>query len=238
MPDLLWINPSAEHYRNGGRVGINRRQFLASASLAGGGLILGVVLNPEQILAAEGGTNESILLNAWLRIAPDNSITIISPQAEMGQGIQTTLPAVLADELGAEWSRVRLENAPADPAYRNPRLNWQFTGNSESTTAFFDLMRAMGAAGRQMLIEAAARHWTVDPRSCRAERSQVMHTPTRRSLTYGELVDAAAAMPRPEKPALKRPADWTLIGKSLHRVENAGKVGGSAIFGMDVQVPG
>src|SRR5262249_1400428 len=159
-------------------------------------------------------------------------------KAELGWGMQRSLPAVLADELGADWSRVRLENAPADPVYRNPRLNWQFTGNSESTTAFFDLMREMGAAGRQMLIEAAARHWRVDPRSCRAERSQVIHTPTRRSLTYGELVDAAAARPRPETPALKRPADWTLIGQSLHRVENSGKVGGSAIFGMDVKVPG
>ena len=125
----------------------------------------------------------------------------------MGQGIQTTLPAVLADELGADWSRVRLENAPADPAYRNPRINWQFTGNSESTTAFFDLMREMGAAGRQMLIGAAARQWSVDPGTCHAERSRVIHTTSRRSLTFGELAEAATAMPHPEAPSLKPPSD-------------------------------
>ena len=111
-------------------------------------------------------TQSDAMLNAWLKISRDNTITIISSQAEMGQGIQTTLPAALVDELGADWSRVRLENAPADPAYRNPRINWQFTGNSESTTAFFDLMREMGAAGRQMLIGAAANEWKVDPATC------------------------------------------------------------------------
>src|SRR5262245_56138270 len=237
MPDLLWINPSAEHYRNGGRVGINRRQFLASASLAGGGLILGVVLNPEQILAAEGGTNESILLNAWLRIAPDNSITIISPQAEMGQGIQTTLPAILADELGADWSQVKLENAPADPAYRNPRLNWQFTGNSESTTAFFDLMRQMGARAREMLIAAAAQRWKVEPSQCRSESSKIVHVSSGRSFTFGELAVDAAKQPPVENPALKPEKEWQLVGKSLPRVENAAKLDGSAVFGMDVQVP-
>src|SRR5262249_57999868 len=132
-------------------------------------------------------------------------------KAELGWGMQRSLPAVLADELGADWSRVRLENAPADPVYRNPRLNWQFTGNSESTTAFFDLMREMGAAGRQMLISAAARQWNVDPGKCRAERSRVIHTPTGRSLTYGELAEAAASMPRAEAPTPQRPTDWTVL---------------------------
>jgi len=218
--------------------GHSRREFVVTATLAAGGLLIQGGLAGPRLGAQPGPLPRDAALNAWVKISRDNTITIVSSQAEMGQGIQTTLPAVLADELGAEWSRVRLENAPADPAYRNPRINWQFTGNSESTTAFFDLMREMGAEGRQMLIEAAARHWNVEPRSCRAERSQVIHTPTRRSLTYGELVDTAAAMPRPEKPALKRPADWTLIGKPLPRVENSGKVDGSAIFGMDVKVPG
>jgi isoquinoline 1-oxidoreductase beta subunit len=215
----------------------SRREFLVTSTLAAGGLLIHGRMAAAQRVGA-GARQAEAVLNAWVKIAPDNTITIISSQAEMGQGIQTTLPAVLADELGADWSKVRLENAPADPAYRNPRINWQFTGNSESTTAFFDLMREMGAAGRQMLIGAAAGRWRVDAGTCRAERSRVIHTATGRSLTYGELAAAAAAMARPEKPTLKPPAGWTLIGKSLPRIENPGKVDGSAIFGMDVNVPG
>ena len=216
----------------------SRREFLLTSTLAAGGLLIHGSLAESPVGAQAAPPRREAALNAWVKISRDNTVTIVSSQAEMGQGIQTTLPAVLADELGAEWSRVRLENAPAEPAYRNPRINWQFTGNSESTTAFFDLMREMGAAGRLMLIGAAARLWHVDPSSCRAERSRVIHTPTGRSVTYGELAEAAAAMPRPEKPPLKRPADWTLIGKPLPRVENTRKVDGSAVFGMDVTVPG
>jgi isoquinoline 1-oxidoreductase subunit beta len=216
----------------------SRREFMVTTTLAAGGLLIHGSMAAARGVDQAAAPRAEVVLNAWVKIARDNTITIISSQAEMGQGIQTTLPAILADELGADWSKVRLENAPADPAYRNPRINWQFTGNSESTSAFFDLMREMGAAGRQMLIGAAARHWNVDAGSCRAGGSRVIHTATGRTQTYGELAEAAAAMARPEKPTLKPPADWTLIGKSLPRVENAGKVDGSAIFGMDVTVPG
>ena len=216
----------------------SRREFMLTSTLAAGGLLIHGRFAESLSGSQVASTQSDPMLNAWLKIARDNTVTIISSQAEMGQGIQTTLPAVLADELGADWSRVRLENAPADPAYRNPRINWQFTGNSESTTAFFDLMREMGAAGRQMLIGAAARQWSVDPGTCHAERSRVIHTPTRRSLTFGELAEAATAMPHPEEPSLKPPSAWTMIGKSLPRVENSGKVDGSAIFGMDVTAPG
>src|SRR5215472_9621681 len=126
-----------------GSIRPSRREFLISTALASGSLIIHGTLAGG--LAADGDAaateiKDEPVLNAWLRIARDNTVTIISSQAEMGQGILTTLPAVLADELGADWSQVRLENAPADPAYRNPRLNWQFTGNSESTTAFYELM--------------------------------------------------------------------------------------------------
>jgi isoquinoline 1-oxidoreductase beta subunit len=212
-----------------------RREFLISSSLAAGSLLIhGAWLNPVEAAS----TADETVLNAWLRIGRDNIVTIISSQAEMGQGIQTTLPAVLADELGADWSRVRLENAPADPAYRNPRINWQFTGNSESTTAFFDLMREMGASGREMLIGAAAARWKVDPATCVAERNMVIHRPTRRRSTFGALAAEAAKQARASKPRLKNPAEWTLVGKSLPRVENGAKVNGTAIFGMDVTVPG
>jgi isoquinoline 1-oxidoreductase beta subunit len=186
--------------------------------------------------AAESENRGEAALNAWLKIARDNTITIISSQAEMGQGIQTTLPAVLADELGADWGHIRLENAPADPAYRNPRINWQFTGNSENATALFELMREMGASGREMLINAAAARWKVNPSECHTDRSVVIHRPSGRRATFGTLAAAAAKLPRPTKPHLKRAAEWTLIGKSLPRVENAAKVNGRAIFGIDVTV--
>ena len=121
---------------------VDRRQFLITAGLAGGSLLLKCTVRPAEVLAAGGREVAKVVpLNAWLKIGVDDSVTIVVSQAEMGQGIRTTLPAVLAEELGAEWSRVQLEDAPTDPAYRNPRLNWQFTGNSESTPSFFELMR-------------------------------------------------------------------------------------------------
>ncbi|MPZ21157.1 MAG: molybdopterin-dependent oxidoreductase [Luteitalea sp.] len=218
----------------------SRRQFMISSTLAAGGLLLhGVLVEPAAAAGAQvAQAQRETTLSAWLKISTDNMITIVSSQAEMGQGIQTTLPAALADELGADWSRVRLENAPVAPAYRNPRINWQFTGNSESTTAFFDLMREMGAAGREMLIAAAAARWSVDPGTCRAEQSHVIHSSTGRRLSFGELAEAAATLKRPEKPRLKSPSEWTLIGTALPRIESTAKVNGSAIYGMDVTVPG
>ena len=216
----------------------SRRDFLISSSLAAGGLLIHGRLASAASSLATGAAPSEYALNAWLRIARDNTITVISSQAEMGQGIQTTLPAVLADELGADWRHVRLENAPADPAYRNPRINWQFTGNSESTTAFFDLMRHMGASAREMLKTAAAARWNVDLSSCHTERSTVVHAATGRKATFGALARTAATLREPTKPRLKDSAQWTLIGRSLPRVENTDKVTGHAIFGMDVTVPG
>jgi len=220
----------------------SRRDFLISSSLAAGGLLMhgrfAIAESSPASMTPASAHGSEYALNAWLRIARDNTITIISSQAEMGQGIQTTLPAVLADELGADWRHVRLANAPADPAYRNPRINWQFTGNSESTTAFFDLMRRMGASAREMLKTAAAARWKVDPDSCRTEHSMVVHPGTGRKATFGALAQAAATLREPAKPRLKDPAQWTLIGRSLPRVENVDKVTGRAIFGMDVRVPG
>ena len=218
---------------------VDRRRFLVATALASGALLLKGGLNPREALASEGSdTGKVIPLNAWLKIGTDDSVTIIVSQAEMGQGIRTTLPAVIAEELGADWSRVRLEDSPTDPAYRNPRLNWQFTGNSESTPSFFDLMRQMGASAREMLISAAAQKWKVDPGTCRAEAGKVIHTKSRRTARFGDLVEAAAKITPPAKPPLKSEKDWTLLGKSLPRVENPGKIDGSAVFGMDFSVPG
>src|SRR5262249_30211710 len=143
-----------------------RRLFLTSSLAAGGGLLLGYSLSPgtlNQLASAASPKRSSaaseIPLNAWIRITPNDEVTLISSQSEMGQGVMTTLPAVLAEELGADWSRVKIEFSGVAPAYRNPRINWQFTGNSESTTGFFELLRTMGASAREMLIAAAAKRW-------------------------------------------------------------------------------
>jgi len=130
---------------------ISRRSFFSTISAAGSAFALGCAF---EMACAQTG-RPTVPLNAWVRIEPDNTVTLVVSQAEIGQGISTTLPAVIADEMGADWGRVRLENSPADPAYRNPRINWQFTGNSESTTAYFDLMREMGANARDSISRPA-----------------------------------------------------------------------------------
>ena len=218
---------------------VDRREFLITAGLAGGGLLLKCTVHPPEVLAsAAAETAKVIPLNAWLKISTDDFVTIIVSQAEMGQGIRTTLPAVIAEELGADWSRVRLEDSPTDPAYRNPRINWQFTGNSESTPSFFELMRQMGASAREMMVSAGAQKWKVDPATCRTEGGKVIHAESRRSARFGDLVEAAAKITPPAKPPLKSEKDWSLLGKSLPRVENPSKVDGSAVFGLDFTLPG
>ena len=218
---------------------VNRRHFLITVALAGGSLLLKCTALMPKVLASDNPSAAKVVpLNAWLKIGTDDSVTIIVSQAEMGQGIRTTLPTVLAEELGADWLRVKLEDAATDPSYRNPRINWQFTGNSESTPSFFELMRRMGASAREMLISAAAAKWKADPATCRAEAGKVVHKVSRRSARFGELVEAAAKIVPPTNPVLKNEKDWTLLGKSLPRVENPAKIDGSAVFGLDFTLPG
>jgi isoquinoline 1-oxidoreductase beta subunit len=208
---------------------VTRRTFLSSA--AGGAFALGCAFE----LAAQQAS--TVPLNAWIRIEPDNTVTLIVSQAEIGQGISTTLPAVIAEEMGADWGRVRLENSPADPAYRNPRLNWQFTGNSESTTSFFDLMREMGASAREMLISAASDRMKAPSSAFRTEKSRVIHTASGRVTTFSELAADAAKKTPPKSPRLKNPAEWTLLGKPLPRADTVTKLNGSAVFGIDFKIP-
>jgi isoquinoline 1-oxidoreductase beta subunit len=212
---------------------IGRRQFLQT-SAAG---LAGLVLSGQFQLKAQD-RKDAIALNAWVRIGADDTVTLIASQAEMGQGAGTTLPAILAEELGADWKRVRLEQAPVDTAYRNPRINWQFTGNSESTTGFFDLLRQMGASARTMLVAAAAEQWNVPPEECVAESGVVLHPPSGRKLRFGELAERASHKTPPKDVELKQPAEWKLLGKALGRVDIPSKLDGSAVFGMDFRIPG
>jgi isoquinoline 1-oxidoreductase subunit beta len=225
---------------------VSRRFFLSATVAAGGGLLIGYSLpSPAPIIdvvraASENkiSTSSDIPLNAWIRISPNDEVTLISSQSEMGQGIMTTLPAVLAEELGADWSRVKIEFSTVAPAYRNPRINWQFTGNSESTTSFFELMRTMGASAREMLVTAAAKRWGVNVEECFAESGKIIHKPTGRTFKFGEIAEDAVKVTPPQNPKLKPQNAWKLLGRSVPRVELGSKIDGSAIFGLDFTVPG
>jgi isoquinoline 1-oxidoreductase beta subunit len=225
---------------------VSRRFFLSTSIAAGGGLLIGYSLSSsgligEVVLASRRSkptADSQIPLNAWIRISPNDEVTLISSQSEMGQGIMTTLPAVLAEELSADWTRVKIEFSTVAPAYRNPRINWQFTGNSESTTGFFELMRTMGASAREMLVMAAADRWGVKAEECYAENGKVIHKATGRTLKFGEVAEEAAKLTPPQNPKLKLQSDWKLLGRSLPRVELASKLNGAAVFGLDFIVPG
>ena len=239
-----------EHHRNSQNArsasqptpGVTRREFLDTTIQSTSAFIIGCLINGKiQILEAKAqtpGETKKLPLDAWVRITPDNKVTIVVSQAEMGQGIMSTLPAVLAEELGADWDHVQLESSGANVAYRNPRINFQFTGNSESTMSFFDLMRQVGASAREMLIATAAERWHVEPSSCYAEKGMVIHRKSGRKLAFGALAEAAKNKPLPANPPLKPQSEWKLLGKALPRVDNPAKVDGSAVFGLDFKVPG
>src|SRR5262245_30516333 len=174
---------------------VSRRFFLSASLAAGGGLLLAYSMSSSSLAVSDvkhSSSQTDIPLNAWIRITPNDEVTLISSQSEMGQGVMTTLPAVLAEELGADWSRVKIELSAVAPSYRNPRINWQFTGNSESTTAFFELLRTMGASAREMLIAAAAKRLGVNAEDCYTENGRIIHRPTTKSLRFGDVAEDAA----------------------------------------------
>lgn len=213
---------------------ITRREFIKTTAAVGGGLILGFYLPPRlRAFAATEATGKPFQPNAWLRISPDNGVTVMIIKSEMGQGVLTSLPMIVAEELDADWKKVRFEQAPVTPAYGN-----QSTGGSSSVRGSWNTLREAGAAARQMLVSAAAKKWNVDPSTCRTENSEVIHVPSGRRATYGALATAAAALPVPENPPLKDPKDFKLIGKPTARKDTPDKVSGRAVFGMDVKVPG
>lgn len=219
------------------RKGFSRRTFLVTSAAAGGGLLLGVYL-PRSIGAKAQVADGIFAPNAFLRIRPDDSITLIMPQVEMGQGTYTSMSMLIAEELEVDLVKVILEAAPpSDKLYANPLLGFQVTGGSTSVPGFWEPLRRAGATARVMLIQAAAVQWSVDPASCRAEKGEVV-SPTGQRLNYGALVDAAARLPVPDKVALKDPKDFTLIGTPAKRLDTPEKVNGKAKFGIDAMIPG
>jgi len=216
---------------------VSRRGFL-EGTLATGVFILGARLIPEPLWASEGEAAPAPLQpSLWMAIAPDGTVTIIAHRTEMGNGIKTSLPIVLADELGAAWSRVKVEQALGDPKYGD-----QETDTSHSVRDFFDLMRQTGAAGRLMLIRAAAAHWGVPAAECNTgEPHFVRHRRSGRKLGFGELAEAAAKQPVPSREELKlnpRSA-WRYIGKENHHLYDLpDMIDGKAQYGIDQTVAG
>jgi isoquinoline 1-oxidoreductase subunit beta len=177
--------------------------------------------------------------NAFIRIDHSGKTTLVMPQAEMGQGVYTAIPMILAEELDADFAQVVLKHGPPnDKLYGNPIFQVQVTGNSNSIRAFWKPLRIAGAAARAMLVQAAAQQWQVDAASCSASNGKVTHTASGRILGYGDLADAANSIAVPQNPTLKDPKDFTLIGKPLKRLDTPDKTNGKAVYGIDAMLPG
>ncbi len=222
-------------------IDLSRRSFLKTSSLAGGALVVGFFLPPTARRALAQGAPEAAPAalpnaNAFVRIATDESVTVLLAHSEMGQGIWTTLPMLVNEELDADWSRIRVEHAPAAPVYRHAVFPVQMTGGSTTTWSELDRYRQVGAVARSLLVQAAAAEWKVAPGDCRTERGWVVCGARRAS--YGSLAAAAAALPPPASVALKPAAEWKVIGKPTRRLDTPEKVTGRAQFGLDVHLPG
>jgi len=218
---------------------MKRREFLKAGAALGGGLLISLYV-PEFAPAGHAADSSAkpVALNAFVRIGTDESVTVVSNHSEMGQGIYTSLPMLLNEELEADWARIRVEFAPVAAVYNHTVFGMMMTGGSTTTNSEYDRFRKMGAMARIMLIAAAAQSWNVDPQTCRAGKSYVIHTPSGRRASYGSLAEAAAKIAPPKDVPLKDPKDFTLVGKPVHRLDTPAKTNGTAQFGLDVYIPG
>jgi CO/xanthine dehydrogenase Mo-binding subunit len=225
---------------------LSRRSFVVAVAGAGGGLLLGCRVGESQGGGASAGspsaaaaTSPAFAPNAFVRVGADNVVTVILPQAEMGQGVSTALPMLVAEELEVGLTQVRVEHANGDDRlYANPLFGLQATGGSSSVRGFYEPMRRAGATARTLLVAAAAQTWGVDASTCRAEKGAVIHPETGRRIAYGNLAARAATLPVPGNVALKDPKTFTLVGTAARRLDTPAKVNGTAQFGIDVRLPG
>jgi isoquinoline 1-oxidoreductase beta subunit len=235
---LTHLTSAATGTGHASTTGLSRRGFLQAGAAAGGGLMLSLrlPLAGGDAQAGEGAFSP----NAFVHIGHDGGIALTMPYVEMGQGTYTSVSMLIAEELEVELAQVRVEHAPPDAKrYGNPMLGGiQATGNSNAMRGGWQPLRQAGAVARTMLVAAAAKRWNVDPATCRAQRGTVMHTPTQRSLRYGELAADAAGMPVPDKVALKSPEQFRLIGTPAKRIDSPAKVNGTAMYGIDARPPG
>jgi len=219
---------------------LSRREFIKGSAALMGGLVIGFYLPMKggRAFAAEASPVQQVYPpNAFIRIAPDDGITIIVNKSEMGQGVYTSLPMLVAEELEADWSRIRVESAPVAAVYNHTAFGIQMTGGSTSVATSWEQMRRVGASARMMLIRAAAMQWGVPERECHAEMGLVIHAKSGRRSGYGALADAAARFPLPVNVQLKQTKDFKLIGKSTKRLDTPEKINGTAQFGLDVYLP-
>ncbi len=215
----------------------SRRNFLKASALVGGGLVVAFVVPGGRKLAfAQAPAGATLVPNAFLRIGADDRVTVLLAHSEMGQGIWTTLPMLINEELDADWSKISVEHAPAAPAYAHTAFGAQMTGGSTTTWSEFDRYRQAGATARTLLVQAAAARFGVAVADCRAGNGRVIAG--NQSASYGELAEAASALPPPGEVALKAPSEWKRIGKATRRLDTPEKVTGRAVFGIDVQFEG
>jgi len=210
-----------------------RRRFLRTTAAAG--LLLAFDLRHLSAFSSTAEADAAFDPNAHLRVGSDGTVTLWVTKLEMGQGVRTLLPMILAEELEADWTRVRIEQASPGARFKGIELH---TSGSDSSSAAYRQLRLAAAAAREMLVAAAASSWTVDASSCRAERGSVVHVPTGRRQDYGLLAGAAGQQPVPTRPTLKDPSAFTLLGKPMKRVDGPAIVSGRAEYGLDVRVPG
>ena len=216
-------------------VAVSRRGFMQGSAAVTGGLMLGVSLPMAGPAQAAGLLYTP---NAWVHIADDNTITLISARAEMGQGVYTSMPMLIAEELNVDIKKIKVAFAPAGKVYGNALIfGLQLTGGSTSVREGWEKLRVAGAQVRIMLIAAAAQQWGVDPATLKAVDGRVIGA-NGKSATYGQLAEAASKLPVPEKVSLKDPSEFRIVGKRTTRLDTPAKVNGTAIFGMDVKLPG
>jgi isoquinoline 1-oxidoreductase beta subunit len=213
---------------------VNRRSFLRVSSLAGGGLLLGLAIKPEKA-EAQFGPSAPPIPNNYIKIAPDGTVTIMAKDPEVGQGVKTMLPMLIAEELDADWKMVKIEQTDFDDS----KYAAQFAGGSLATPFNWDPMRRVGAAGRELLVAAAAQTWGVPAEECSTSAGRVMHAKSNRSVGYGEVASKAASMPPPDiqKVKLKNPADYKIIGQSKRGVDTPRIVTGKPTFAIDFTLP-
>ncbi len=215
------------------KVSESRRDFLKTSALTGGGLVVGFTFPVANRLAEAAAPTQ---VGAYLRIGTDNTITVICGLSEMGQGVHTAIPMLVAEELDADWSKVRVEQAGVDKAYNNPIFGMQATGGSTSVRGHWTPMRKAGATARAMLVAAAAEKWKVDASECRTEKGMVFHK--NRKASYGQLAAAAAKQTPPADVKIKDPSEFKILGKGARRLDTKPKTNGTAKYGMDVYLPG
>jgi isoquinoline 1-oxidoreductase beta subunit len=211
---------------------LSRRSFLKTGAAATGGLVLGFFLPGGGRMARAAGAPAPSSPNAFLRIAPDNSVTVLVNRLEFGQGVHTALPMLIAEDLDADWSQMRGELAPAGDAFKDPLMGMQMTGGSGSIAHSYVQYREIGARARAMLVAAAAEQWNLKPEQCRTSKG-IVYGPAGQKASYGSLADAAARQPVPATVTLKKPKDFRFIGKPMKRLDARAKSSGRQQFGLD-----